>query len=357
MSTARTIARRRLASQQLSQTEFSSPSQVVAWLVAVQAQEYAGGKWSVGVRLPGSTDAAVERAIENREIVRTWALRGTLHLVAARDVRWLLELVAPRIIAGNARRYRELELDARTLARSNALLAKAVQDAGQLERKELFSILEGNGISTRGQRGVYMLQRASFDALICQGVSYRNRSTFLSFERAAQGSTLAREEALVELARRYFTSRGPATLQDFTWWSGLAAAEARRGLEAVQSELIQETIDGRHYWSAPDRTSARNAGGRAYLLPGFDEFLLAYQDRSASLDSPEYGRRVAGGGMLPGTIVVSGRVVGTWRRTFHKDRVIIAAEPFEPLTEAARRSVAAAARRYAAFLGMQAELK
>ena len=168
------IAVHRLHSQQLEHTCLEKPGEVVRYLGAVQAQDYAGAKWSIGLRLPDGTDAGVEQEIADNVIVRTWAMRGTLHFVAAPDVRWLLALVAPRIIARNTRRYSELELDERTLARSNAVQADTLRGGERLDRRSLLAILEENGISTRGQRAAYMLQRASLDDLICQSAVRRS---------------------------------------------------------------------------------------------------------------------------------------------------------------------------------------
>src|SRR3989442_2212920 len=352
--TMSTIAVQRLQNQQLVHSKLRKPGEVVARLVVVQAQDYAGGKWSIGLRLPDSNDLRIEQAIADKTIVRTWALRGTLHFVAAADVRWLLALVAARNIARNARAYRNLELDERTLARSNAVLAKALGAGKQLNRTELLARLEQSGISTKGLRAVYMLQRASLDALICQTVMYRNNPTYMSLDQLQPtAKRVERDDAVAELAKRYFITRTPATLQDFIWWSGLSPVDARGGLEAIQSRLIQETIAGRTYWLShsvataptPDRLPT------AYLLPGYDEYLLSYKDRTASLDLRHAKKLGAGNGFLS-PIVINGQVVGTWRRTFKKGAVVIEANLFAPLSATARRALVAAAGRYGQFLGM-----
>ncbi len=357
--TVSSIAVRRLFSQQLAQTSCRRPDALLAWLVALQGQDYPGAKWSLGLRLPGSTDAQVEQALTEKSIVRSWVLRGTLHFVSASDVHWLLALISQRLIAGNARRYRQLELDEATLVRSNDLLSRTLQEGGTLDRRELFAVLQRNGISTEGQRGVYMLQRASLDGLIYQGAVRRNIPTFYSLaEIPAPSKKLTREEALAELARRYFTSRGPATLQDFVWWSGLAAAEARAGLDLARAQLVGETFGGQEYWMSADESSlAPKSLQRAYLLPGFDEYLLAYKDRSASLDDPRYHRLIPLNGMFPATVLLEGRVVGTWKRTFKKDAVVLTVRPFDPFDEQVRQALTPAAQRYGEFLGMACELE
>jgi hypothetical protein len=347
------IALQRLRSHQLERPRLGTPGEVVAWLGGAQAQDYAGAKWSIGLRLPGSTDAGIEAEISGNSLVRTWAMRGTLHFVAAADLRWLLALVAPRIIARNARRYSELGLDERTLSRSNAVLAGALKGGNRLDRSELLDALEHGGISTRGQRAPYLLQRASLDGLICQGVMRRNNPTYvLVDEWLPETRAMEPGEAAAELARRYFASRGPATLQDFVWWSGLPATDARAGLEEIKGHLVQEIIEDRTYWlSGPVPEDGSSA---VYLLPGFDEYLLGYRDRGASLDPARAKALNAGGGMLNPTVVAGGRVVGTWRRTFKKDSVLVEVSPFAPLSEASNRALSVAAERYGRFLGMPA---
>ena len=189
----------------------------------------------LGLRLPNSTDLEVEQAIADKTIVRTWALRGTLHFVAAADLRWLLALIAPRIIAHNASMYRKLELDERTLARSNAALAKALRGGKQLNRTQLLASLEKSGISTKGLRAVHMLQRASLDALICQTVTVRGNPTYIGFDQLKTRVKMRRSQALAELATRYFASRSPATLQDFRL---VVRALARRRTSRVRVNSI-----------------------------------------------------------------------------------------------------------------------
>jgi hypothetical protein len=352
------IAHQRLGNLQIAQTVFTKPSEVVAWLGAIQGQDYAGAKWSLGLRLHGSTDADIEQAIADQTIVRTWAMRGTLHIVAAADVRWLVALLGPRIIANSARRYRELELDEPTLTRSNKLLTQALADGKRHTRTALFAILEENGISTKGQRGVHMLQRASLDGLICQGATQRNNPTFVLIDESLpQGTKLARDEALVALAQRYFLSRGPATFNDYVAWSGLTTTDARAGLEALKDQLIEEKVDGKIYWMPQKQSKQRKSAQNVYLLPGFDEYMLGYRDRSAILD-PQHAQLIVpgGNGIFYSTIVSDGRVVGIWKRAMKKNTVVITPQPFQQLSEAEQQGVHAAAEEYGTFLQMSVSL-
>jgi hypothetical protein len=167
---------------------------------------------------------------------------------------------------------------------------------------------------------------------------------------------LTRDEALFELTRRYFASHGPARLQDFVWWSGLTTADAKAGVDMAGRDLAQEAIDGRTYWRSASTPAVRRAPRVAYLLPAYDEYLVGYKDRSAALDPTCNDRSVPGSVLFDSTIVVDGRVVGTWKRAPGKSAVIVARSPFAALRKAARPAVADAAQRYGAFLGMKAVL-
>lgn len=350
------IAQSRLYYQQIAQTKFKTPGQVVAWLGALQAQDYAGAKWSIGLRLPDATDTDIEQAVADKTIIRTWPMRGTLHFVASKDVHWLLELLTPRIIAQAAGRHRQLELDEATFSRSKELFAKALQGGKQLTRDEMYQLLERNNISPAGQRGYHILWRSAQEGLICFGPPSGKQQTFtLLDEWVPQGKSLTRDEALAELTRRYFTSHGPATLQDFGGWSGLTMTEVRAGVDMVKTQLRQEIVNGQTYWMSPDGPVTANHSPAIHLLPGFDEYMLGYKDRSAVLEA-EHAQKIVPGnnGMFSATLVIEGRIAGTWKRTFKKDKVVIEVNPFTPLSEAQSQAVAITAEHYGRFVGKSA---
>ena len=331
-----TIPRHRLSNQHLARAKFASPSEVVAWLGAVQAQDYLGALWGVGLRMKTAVEADVERALSAGTIVRSWPLRGTLHFTAAEDLRWMLDLLAPRVMARHSSRLeRDFEVDAATLRRSRTAVIKALRDGHALTRGLLYATLERAGIRTTASRGLHIVFRLAHEKLILFGPRQRKQQTFVLFDEWIRSSTpLKGDEALHELARRYFTTRERATAVDFAWWSGLTLTEAKRGAEMVSAKRVR---------SDPSQS--------AVLLPAFDEYLVAYKDRSAFID-PAFAKRVnAGGGILKPTIVIDGLVVGTWKRTLTKDAVIIAPELFRALKTKEKRMYRAAAERYASFLG------
>jgi hypothetical protein len=327
----------------------------VARLGALQAQDYPGAKWSLGLRCrPGITEADVERAIADRQIVRTWPMRGTLHFVAAADVRWMLELLTPRVLAGSAARQQHLGLDDAVFARCKDAFAGALQGGKQLTRAEMYQTLERAGISTAEQRGYHLLWRTAQEGLICFGSHAGKQPTFALLDEWVPGTKrLERGEALAALALRYFTGHGPATLQDLCWWSGLSAADARVGLEAVKAHLMQETVDGKTYWLADSLPVSGDGVPRVHLLPGFDEYLLGYRDRSSALD-PMHATKIVPGnnGMFMPTLVSDGRVVGTWKRTLKKRSLTATALPFDALRVDEEDAFADAAQRYGRFLAM-----
>jgi hypothetical protein len=352
------IAQARLRNQRISGDPLDSPGQVAQWLVAVQAQDYAGAQWALGLRLsPESMAADVDRALAEGTILRTHVLRPTWHFVAPADIRWLLALTAPRVHAINGTMYRQQGLDSATLTRSHRTLAAALEGGRQLTREELRDTLERDGITTGGLRLAYIIMSAELDGVICSGARRGKQFTYaLLDDRAPDAKALAREDALAELAGRYFRSRGPATVQDLAKWSGLTVADARRGLEAVEVQLESETIGDRAHWFPPPGAAPTPASPSAYLLSIYDEYVSGYKDHSA-IGGDEVGARLmALGSALRFIIVIDGRIAGTWRRTLRKDAVVIETDLFRPLTEDEQHAVALAADRYAAFLGLPAQL-
>ncbi|MEW5987412.1 MAG: winged helix DNA-binding domain-containing protein [Chloroflexota bacterium] len=346
------IAHQRLLNQHLAGTTLATPAAVVDWLVAAQAQDYAGAKWAIGLRLNGTTDTAIEHAFNEGTILRTHVLRPTWHFVTPHDIRWLLTLTAPRVHQINGTYYHRLELDQATFTRSHDALAKALRDRQQLTREELRHALQQAGVATEGElRLSYLLMQAELDGIICSGPRQGKQFTYtLLDERAPEAITLAREEALAELSRRYFISRGPATIQDYAKWSGLTTADARYGLEAVKAEFTQEVVDGRTYWLSTATPSVKEVPPTAYLLSIYDEYISGYKDRSALGDAEIAARLWAMGNALQYIIVVDGQIVGTWKRTLKKAAVVIETNLFRSLTEAENRAIVVAAHQYGDFL-------
>jgi len=308
--------------------------------------------------LPKATLAEVEQAIAARTIVRTWPMRGTLHFVAAADVRWMLELLTPRIVQGRAARHVELGLDPAVLARCEKLLVKALEGGRQRTRGELMTLLERAGISTAQQRGYAILWHLAHAGVLCFSCHQGKQPAFALLEEwVPKAKRLTCDEALAELALRYFTGHGPATLHDFVWWSGLKVADAKAGLALVSEQLAEEHVEGVAYWMPRNTPDLRDASPTAYLLPGFDEYLLGYTDRAAALD-PRHAQKVApgGNGVFKPTLVMDGRVAGLWRRAIKKNAVLITPAPFARFKKNETLALAEPVTRYGQFHGRSAAL-
>ena len=350
------ISHQRLHQLQISSVPFTTPAQVVASLGAVQAQDYAGFKWSVGLRLPSATDSDIEAALADRSIVRTWALRNTLHTLAAEDVHWVLTLLSERLIGQHAFYYKQQELDLKTIRKSQQILQRTLENGQQLTRKEIAVALEKKGIALGDMRLTFILLRAALDKVICLGARREKEFTYTLLDEwiTAPKEIMDHEEALAKLATIYFTGHGPATIKDFAWWTGITATEAKKGLEMIQVQLTSTNTDGQTYWMAPGITPDKNKVKGVFLLPGFDEYLLGYTDRSAAMEDEIFRKVVyTKNGLFNPTIVVNGRIEGLWKRTIKKNSVVIDLQPFTPFSKARLNAVAVQAKRYAKFLELK----
>jgi len=348
------IALYRLHNQRLSQTDFTKPAEVVSWMGAVQSQDFAGAKWAIGLRTNGLSEADVERAFAEGSILRTHILRPTWHFVTPKDILWMLELTAPRVRAQLAYMDRQLELDKDIFKKSNRVLINALQGGKQLTRADLGAALQKEKINTDELRLGHLMMHAELDGVICSGARLGKQFTYaLLEEHTTEQKNLQREEAVVELTRRYFKSHGPATLKDFVWWSGLSAADARMGLEEIQSEFQQEVIEKAAYWFAKPLSKEINASNKAYFLPNYDEYTVGYADRSAIFDRSHVNKLDARGSVLAQHIVLTaGQIVASWKRTIKKNGIEIAVNPFRELKKSEMKAIIQAAERYALFLGL-----
>jgi hypothetical protein len=320
---------------------------LVAWMGAVQAQEYGPAKWGLGLRLPPSaTDAAIERAVNQGRILRTHILRPTWHFVAAADIRWMLELTAPRVQRIMASYDRQIGLDPAVMTRAAAVLEQALGDTHSLTRQELGRHLRDAGLPAGNRELAHIAMYAELEGLICSGPRRGKQSTYaLLANRAPLAKRLQRDEALAELTKRYFRSHGPATVRDFVWWSGLTSADAKRGLEMIRARHREE--EGLKYWTVGSGPrSAPRSKSSLHLLPIYDEYLVAYRDLQA-VPRPAFLM-----GNFQHSLVIGGQVAGTWRITTSARRVAVHVEPLRRLTPMERRGLALEVARYQRFLGV-----
>jgi hypothetical protein len=334
MESQHEVALLRLVAQRIAGPRAATPAGAAAWLTAAQGQDYPGGVTSLALRTTGAARTDVEAALDAGQVVRSWPMRGTLHLVAAEDLGWLRDLCCPRVLAGFGKRRERLGLTDADAERAGEVAVAALRGGGRLGRAELLRALAEGGVPTEGQRGYHLLAYLAHTGTLCLGPTGDGEQLFVLTEEWIRAPRrLEGDAALRELALRFFASHGPATVADLARWSGLTLTAVRRGLSLARDDLATLDVDGvvHHLDPAtPDLLADRREEARGvFLLPGFDEFVLGYADRSAVLD-PRFADRIVpgGNGMFRPTVVSDGRIVGTWRRTGRGAARTVEAEPF-----------------------------
>lgn len=352
------ISNNRLFSQQIADTKFNAVKDIVGWMGAMQAQDYEMVKWAIGIRLLNTTGQTIETAISNGEVIRTHLLRPTWHLVSADDISWMLGLTAPKIKNSLRSRHRELELSEAVFSKSNGIIEKALQGGEHLTRQALIVEFEKAGIDTTDNRVSHLLLRAELDGIVCSGASRGGKQTYaLLEERVPKTKPLTKVEALAKLARKYFASHYPATIQDFIWWSGLSVGNAKQALETIKSDFTSEIISSQLYWFPHFSSIRRRIQESVYLLPAYDEFLISYKDRSASLPFRSKNKTVSNNGIFRPVIVVNGQVAGIWKRAIKKDKVLVETEMFDQPGKTTKSLIEKAAIQYGQFLSKEIEIR
>ena len=337
----------RLRNQKLAKTDLETPEAVVSWLGAVQAQDYTGATWAVAMRARGLRDLEIEEAFTDGRILRTHVLRPTWHFVVPADIRWMQALTGPRVQAINAVYCRKLGVDQRMVTRARRVIERALEGNRYLTRDELAGELRRARIVVQGQRLAHLLLNFEVDATICSGPRRGRQFTYaLVAERAPHAKVLPRDEALAELTRRYFRSHGPATLRDFSWWSGLTMKDARAGVAMVKPDVLSEP---------PGLDAVRGAN---HLLPNYDEYLIAYRDRGAVIDAAR-SRNLGVFTSLefPHHVIIDGRLAGSWRRTLNTTSATLDVKLYGKSGSRESGVLAAEAKRYGRFLQLECRVQ
>jgi len=351
--TASSISQLRLTNQHVHGTDFTSPKEVVHWMGAIQAQDYSMSKYAIGVRLKNVTNQIVEDAINRGEIIRTHVLRPTWHLVAAEDIRWMLELTANNINRLMASNNKRLELDEKTFKKCNGIIEKLLRDGKHLTRKEIMAALEKKGIPTNDLRASHIMFRAETDLVVCNGSRREKQFTYALFdERVPSTKKKTKEEALAELALRYSKSHGPATVQDFGWWSGLSITDARAGLESVKPYLISEKLKEDEFWFWKETEHQKLKNNTIIFLPSYDEFLISYKSRHISLDPQFASTTFTNNGIFNPIIVHNAKVIGIWKPDYKKE-ISFKENFFIQPTEKQKQACVKAAKEFGSFMQMK----
>ncbi|MFC0518417.1 winged helix DNA-binding domain-containing protein [Mucilaginibacter angelicae] len=349
--TTRDIANLRVYNQHLNYNKFKKPEEVVGYMCAMQAQEYALAKWAIGLRMLSATDKAVEKAMTTGTILRTHVLRPTWHFVLPEDIRWMLSLTAPRINAGNATMYKKHELTDAVFNKSFNVFIKNMQGGKQLTRTEIVTALHEADIATDDLRLTLLLMKAELDQLICSGARRGKQFTYaLLDERAPATKAIPRDEAVARLVSRYFTSHGPATVNDFVHWSGLTVADAKTGIEINKGRLSNINVEGISYWMSADVDLSKTKKSGTYLLPVYDELIIAYKNRDAIVPV-KFHDKMGAITFFP-TIMVNNQVIGNWSRNIGKKNIDIELKPFDKLSKAQSEAIETAVQRFKKFNGL-----
>lgn len=352
------ISQFRLVNQKIASTQFKTANEVVSWMGAMQAQDYTMAKWAIGIRLLNPANDDIERSIDNGEIIRTHLMRPTWHFVSADDIYWILELSAPKILTSVKSRNVHLELSETIFKKTNRIIEKALTTEPNLTREELAREIHKAKIPTDNNRLSHILFTAELNGIICSGRKKGGKLTYaLLSERVPEKKVYTRDEAMATLAKRYFISHCPATEKDFMWWSGLSATEAKKALESVKSGFISETIGSDKYWMTELFSKTRGKKTSLYLLPAYDEYLISYKDRSASLPLLHNKRTVSSNGIFYPVILHNGQVIGVWKRLTKGERVIIEPKFFYPPDKLIADLLYKEVHRYGKFLKLQPEMK
>jgi hypothetical protein len=352
------IANMRLYSQQIAASKFKKPKELVKWMGAMQAQDYNMAKWAIGIRLPGSTDDTVEDAVTKGQIIRTHLMRPTWHFVSSEDIYWMLELTGPQIKTSLKTREKQLGITEKILAKSSTIIQKALTANKYLTREELATEVKRAKIATHDNRLSHLLIRAELEGIICNGATKGTNRTYALLENVVPKiKKLNRDEALATLAKRYFSSHCPATLQDFTWWSGLPVRDAKSALEMIKRDFISETIESQTYWLPNSFSIPEKHNKACYLLPAYDEFMISYKDRSASLNIEDHKRSISGNGIFYPVIALHAQITGMWKRTLKNEKIIIETQFFRRHTKVELSMIKKAAKRFENFLEKKSELE
>lgn len=352
------LLRIRSCVQQISGSQFSTAEQIATWMGALQAQDYSMSKWAFGIRLPSSTEETVNKEIDEGKIIRTHALRPTWHFVPAKDLHWIIELSAQQIKTAMSYRDKQLELTENVFNHCNNLIERSLRDQNHKSREELITELKNANIRVDENRASHIFMRAEIEGIICSGKQKKGKITYaLIRERIPlKGPKLTREEALKELAHRYFTSRGPATIKDFSWWSGLSASRANLALELNKPELQSIMIADQTYWFSDSIKKTEIDPYGSLLLPSYDEFLISYRNREAAISQTDHKTAVSNNGVFYPTILTNGKIAGTWKRNIKGDTVFISTNMFSKENKDLQKHLNKSLIRYSEFLNKKPEL-
>jgi len=345
------IREARLFNQQLIVSELSVPEQVVSWMGAIQAQDFNMTKWAVGVRTVNSTDSSIEDALNRGKIIRTHLMRPTWHLVSHEDIYWMLNLSAPKLIKILRSFDKQLGLDKDTILKTNLLITDILDKKPDLTRQEVAAELEERGIHTGDHRLNHIMMSAEQEGIVCNGIVKGKKQTYDLLEKKVpkKDHTFDKDESLKKLATKYFQSHGPATLQDFVWWSALNISDAKRAMEIIRPDFIFENIGEDTYIFHPSTFDRNLSDHTVHLLPAFDELFVSYKDRKEVIDTDHLKKVIVSNGVFKPTVFLNGKITGIWNRVVKKGRITAETACFSKINKNTQQLITAAEAEYNHF--------
>lgn len=310
----------RLLNQLLSIHNLKEPQEIVSYMGAMQSQSLDLAKWAIGVRLENKTVKDIDEALNTGKVIRTHILRPTWHFVSAADIHWMYDLSNPRLKPIYQYYTKILKIDEKLIYKFIPLLVKMLEGNKHLTKEEIADVFASQDIIFDNIKVLnQVINFAEMEGLVVNGEVRGKKQTFALLEELApRKETISKEEALERLARRFFTSHSPATIQDFAWWSGLSLTECKQGLEAIKHDSVCEKINGRDFWMKNDIKIPPTDEDSALLLPPFDEFVVSYKDRSELIEDLHYSKVMTKNGLFSPTVMLNGEIVGSWKKTIKK---------------------------------------
>ena len=309
------IPHHRLHTQQIAQQQFQQPNELLNWMGAMQAQDYEMSKWAVALRLPDANENKIETALNNGELIRTHILRPTWHIVSAENHRWMMDLSAPQLTRTLNSYAKRDGVDDKTLLKAEKIILKLLAKKNHCTRDEIMSVLQKEKINSDGYRSAHIMFHAELNGLVCNGIRKGKEITYaLLDERIPLSKKLNRDEALAKLATIYFQSHSPATLKDFSWWSGLNQTESKKSIDFISKNLEKIEVGEQQYFVLRLKEKIK-PNSKIHLLPAFDEYIISYNHRLDVVDKNHSPKVFTNNGIFKPMIVHDGKIIGTWKRT------------------------------------------
>jgi hypothetical protein len=331
------IPHHRLHTQQIAQQQFHQPNELLNWMGAMQAQDYEMSKWAVALRLPDANENKIETALNNGELIRTHILRPTWHIVSSENLRWMLDLSAPQLSRTLNSYSKSVGMDGKTLLQSEKIILKLLAKKNHCTRDEIMSILQKEKINTDGYRSAHIMFHCELNGLVCNGIRKGKEITYaLLDERVLQSKKINRDEALAKLATIYFQSHSPATLKDFSWWSGLNQTDAKKAIDFISKNLEKFEMGEQTYFVSTPLSFGEGQGVRLneiHLLPAFDEYIISYNHRFDVIDKNHAPKVFTNNGIFKPMIVHDGKIIGIWKRTLAGKKLKTEIFPFEKISK------------------------